>query len=540
MARSSAEAEEFIVFETIDQQRRFAARLVIGGVWLLAPVIAIASALSGGAWLALGLAGVGVASAATIVWRTAGASLTTRMVSGVSLMASISLLVAALSGHAWQIDMHMAYFAALAVLIVYCDWRVIAAATAVVAGHHLLVSYVLPAAVFPGGGDVERVLVHAVILLIEAGVLIWVGANLARMFARSEEMLSAASQARERAEGATADAQAARAGEAQAASERESVQRGTEAEARQVVGALAKALGALAVGDVTHRIGETFPEQYGQLKRDFNAAAEQLQSTLASIVGVNGRVRSSVGEIASASMHLSQRTENQAATLEETAAALDEITATVRRTAVGARQAREVVGAARAHAQDSGVVVESAVSAMTNIEESSRQIGQIVGVIDEIAFQTNLLALNAGVEAARAGEAGRGFAVVASEVRALAQRSAEAAKEIKVLISTSTGQVADGVRLVGQTGEVLNRIVTEVSAVNEAIAEIALSAEEQASSLQQVNTAMNALDGVTQQNAAMVEEATAATQTLSGDTERMTQLVSHFQVGDAAPARRAA
>jgi len=526
------------LFDTIDQQRAFAARLVIGGVWLLAPVIAIAAALVGGAWLALGVAGVGVATAATVIWRVAGAGLATRMVSGVSLMASISLLVAALGGHAWQIDMHMAYFAGLAVLIVYCDWRVIAAATAVVAVHHLLLSFVLPAAVFPGGGDIERVLIHAVILLIEAGVLIWVGANLVSMFARSSETLEAASQARERAERATGDAESARAGEAQAASQREAAQQATETEARTVVAALADALGALAGGDVTHRIDQAFPDQYGQLKRDFNAAAEQLQTTLTSIVDVNHRVRSSAGEIASASNHLSQRTENQAATLEETAAALDEITATVRRTAQGAKQARDVVGAARQQAQGSGEVVESAVNAMTNIEESSRQISQIIGVIDEIAFQTNLLALNAGVEAARAGEAGKGFAVVASEVRALAQRSAEAAKEIKTLISTSAGQVEDGVRLVGQTGEALNRIVAEVSAVSEVIAEITSSAEEQAVSLQQVNTAMNALDNVTQQNAAMVEEATAATQALSGDAEKLTQLVAHFQVGGAfAPAR---
>ncbi len=534
------------MFDTIDQQRSFATRLVVAGVWLLCPIIALASALTGGAWMALGLASLGVAGATTLVWRMAGGALATRMVSGVSLMASISLLVAALSGSPWQIDMHMAYFAGLAVLIVYCDWRVVTAATLVVAAHHLLVSYLLPAAVFPGAGDIRRVLIHAVILLIEAGVLIWVGSNLVRMFDRAAQALDSANAARQRAEDATAEAQAARVGETRAATERQAVQGAVEAEARLVVGALAKALGALAAGDVTHRIADAFPEQYGQLKRDFNAAAEQLQSTLGSIVGVNARVRASVGEIASASIHLSQRTETQAATLEETAAALDEITSTVRRTAASARQARDMVGATQAHAQASGEVMGAAVTAMTNIEESSRQITQIIGVIDEIAFQTNLLALNAGVEAARAGEAGRGFAVVASEVRALAQRSAQAAKEIKALISTSTDQVSDGVRLVGQTGEVLDRIVGEVSAVTAVIAEITTSSEDQASSLLQVNTAMNALDGVTQQNAAMVEEATAATQTLSGDTERLTKLVAHFQVGEpqagtAAPsARRAA
>ncbi len=531
------------MFETIGQQRRFADRLVVMGLWALAPLIAGAAAFTGGAWLLLGLAGAGVASGATLVRKVVGEGPAVRVTAGVSLMASVSLLVGAFSGHPWQIDMHMAYFAALAVLIIYCDWRVIAAATSLVAAHHLLLSFILPAAVFPGGGDIERVLIHAAILLVEAGVLIWVGANLVRMFERSAEMLAAASQARERAERAVAEAEAARAGESQAAVEREAIQRAAEADARTVVGQLATALGALAGGDVAHRIDAAFPDQYAQLKRDFNAAAEQLSSTLASIVELNTRVRSSAGEIAAASGQLSQRTENQAATLEQTAAALDEITSTVRRTAAGARQARDVVAAARANAEDSGQVVHSAVSAMTNIEASSRQINQIIGVIDEIAFQTNLLALNAGVEAARAGEAGKGFAVVASEVRALAQRSADAAKEIKSLISTSTDQVADGVRLVGLTGEALNRIVAEVSDLNAAIAEITLSAEEQATSLQQVNTAVNALDSVTQQNAAMVEEATAATQALSQDTDRLAALVAQFHLRRSAPTssqRRAA
>jgi len=533
------------VFETIDQQRSFADRLVVCGVWLLAPVVGVAAALSGGAWLALGIAAVGIATAATIVWRITGGGLATRLVTAVSLMASISLLVAALAGHPWQIDMHMAYFAALAVLIVYCDWRVIAAATAVVATHHLLVSYALPAAVFPGGGQIGRVLVHAVILLFEAGVLIWAGANISSMFTRSAKVLETAHEARERAETATGDAQSARAGEAKAAEERQRVQRAAEAQAGVVVGELAQALGRLAEGDVTHRIGADFPDHYAQLKRDFNAAADQLQSTLRSIVEVNHRVRSSIGEISGASHDLSRRTEQQAATLEETAAALDEITVTVRRTAEGATQSRDLVGKARERAEHSGEVVQAAVDAMTSIEASSQQISQIIGVIDEIAFQTNLLALNAGVEAARAGDAGRGFAVVASEVRALAQRSAEAAKEIKALISTSADQVERGVGLVGRTGEALSGIATQVAEINGLIGEIATAAADQASSLQEVNGAVNGLDGVTQQNAAMVEEATAATQSLASEVEKLTQLVGRFQVGEttapvAARARRRA
>jgi methyl-accepting chemotaxis protein len=248
-------------------------------------------------------------------------------------------------------------------------------------------------------------------------------------------------------------------------------------------------------------------------------------------------------EIASASSDLSRRTEQQAASLEETAAALDEITATVRRSAEGAKRAFSAASEARADAHRSGEVVGEAVSAMDAIESSSRQITQIIGVIDEIAFQTNLLALNAGVEAARAGDAGRGFAVVAQEVRALAQRSAEAAKEIKTLIATSSAQVGRGVKLVAQTGEALAEIANKVAQIDGLISEIASSSQEQAVGLAQVNIAVNQMDQVTQQNAGMVEEATAAAANLSSESRELTRLVGQFRTrSDASQAlsRRAA
>jgi methyl-accepting chemotaxis protein len=248
-------------------------------------------------------------------------------------------------------------------------------------------------------------------------------------------------------------------------------------------------------------------------------------------------------QIATASNDLSRRTEQQASSLEETAAALDEITATVRKAAEGATHARKVVADTKVDAEKSGEVVRKAVDAMGSIEKSSQQIGQIIGVIDEIAFQTNLLALNAGVEAARAGDAGRGFAVVASEVRALAQRSAEAAKEIKALISTSTQQVSEGVQLVAETGNSLERIMSKVAEINTVVSDIAAGAQEQATGLQQVNTAVNEMDKVTQQNAAMAEEATAAGRSLAVEAEQLAGLVGQFRLGNVAelqPARRAA
>ncbi len=313
-----------------------------------------------------------------------------------------------------------------------------------------------------------------------------------------------------------------------------------EAAAQQahVVELVASGLSRLSGGDLAHRIDEAFPADYERLRADFNGAMTRLQDTMRSVAASASAIRSGTGEISAASDDLSRRTEQQAASLEETAAALDEITATVRRTAEGARHARAVVGGARTGAERSGLVVRQAVDAMAGIEKSSREIGQIIGVIDEIAFQTNLLALNAGVEAARAGDAGRGFAVVASEVRALAQRSAEAAKEIKALISTSGVQVQQGVAYVGQTGEALVAIVRQVAEIDGIVGEIASSAQEQATGLDQVNTAVNQMDQVTQQNAAMVEESTAASRALAQETGELGRLIGVFRLGGEAPEAR--
>ena len=306
---------------------------------------------------------------------------------------------------------------------------------------------------------------------------------------------------------------------------------------------VAHGLTELSDNNLEYRIRTEFTGAFAKLKTDFNSAVQTLQDAMRLIATNSNGMQTGSREISQAADDLSRRTEQQAATLEETAAALDEITATVRKTAEGATQANAVVSGARGEAEKSGEVVRQAVVAMSEIEQSAQKISQIIGVIDEIAFQTNLLALNAGVEAARAGDAGKGFAVVASEVRALAQRSAEAAKEIKALISASSQQVAQGVDLVGQTGQALQRIVSRVSEMTSLVADISASAQEQSAGLSQVNSAMNQMDQVTQQNAAMVEQSTAASHALVQEANDLAQLVARFRTGAegvAQPPRRPA
>jgi methyl-accepting chemotaxis protein len=325
--------------------------------------------------------------------------------------------------------------------------------------------------------------------------------------------------------------------------ERLDMQRRAEEEANerlnQATGALASGLKSLAAGDLLCEIDVPFAQQFEPLRRDFNASVQQLRDALEGVGQAARMVRDGSSEISQASDNLSKRTEQQAASLEETAAALEEVTANVQATSKRASEARDLVRGARSRAETSSAVVSNAVTAMGKIEHSSKQISQIIGVIDEIAFQTNLLALNAGVEAARAGEAGKGFAVVAQEVRELAQRSANAAKEIKALIGNSETAVAEGVRLVSDTGEGLSAIAEVVQAINAHMDAIAVAAQEQASGLGEINTAVNHMDQATQQNAAMVEEMNAAGAGLAQESARLGDLMSTFKIGAAGSASQA-
>ena len=335
-----------------------------------------------------------------------------------------------------------------------------------------------------------------------------------------------------------------------AAEEERARNEATRAEAarqvQRVVTGLGSGLERLAKGDLTYRITDEFVDEYKKVQEDFNAAIEQLQDTIKNIALSSNEVSNAASEISASTTNLSQRTEEQAASLEQTSASMEEMSATVKKNAENAQQANQFANETAAVADRGGAVVAEAVNAMSRIEESSRKISDIISVIDEIARQTNLLALNAAVEAARAGEAGRGFAVVASEVRSLAQRSSQAAKDIKDLITSSSGQVQEGVELVNKAGASLNEIVESIKKVAQIVADIAVASNQQATGIDQINTALNQMDEVTQQNSALVEENAATAKTLEHQSGAMSSSVGTFKLkgmesgGLAAPSQVAA
>ncbi|MBY6057730.1 methyl-accepting chemotaxis protein [Leisingera daeponensis] len=306
-------------------------------------------------------------------------------------------------------------------------------------------------------------------------------------------------------------------------------------EGEAVIERLRGALQRLAAGDFSDQITEQFGGEYEPLRVNYNETVARLNGLLSQVVQAGGRLQSQADGIRAASEDLSNRTESQAATLEQTAAALEQMTASVNSSARNAQEVQGAVEAARADVERSGEVVEGAIAAMNEIETSSNQISQIIGVIDDIAFQTNLLALNAGVEAARAGEVGRGFAVVASEVRALAQRSSDAAMEIKTLISASSAHVKDGVQKVDGAGRALDTVVSQVGRITELVAGISRQSAEQAQGLGEINIGVSQLDTVTQQNASMVEETGSAIRAMSGETVELNRMVGQFVLLDGKP-----
>ncbi len=547
--------------------RDLAARRIALASWLLVPVAPLTAWLAGNGPVAVALASTLFAVLGNLGGRAR--SDVGRIAVGLALTGQAIAITASLAGHPWQLDSHMLFFALLAVTMAMSDAKVIVASAAAIAVHHLALSIALPALLYPSADlmlNIERTVLHGAIVVVEAAVL-WLAIRHGnRMDAASvaiQEQLRAASteaqdalaraedsaratetalaearQSSDAAESARATAEAetekARAADLQA---RETETRERDARARieaeqvKVVEALREGLRKLSNRDLSASIDEAFAAQYEDLRQDFNSAVKGLREAIDTVLDNAGAIMNDAKEISGASEDLARRTETQAATLEQTTASISQISTGVRESAEGARRANEVVRGAHSDAESSGQVVQQAVSAMSEIETSSEQITKIISVIDDIAFQTNLLALNAGVEAARAGDAGRGFAVVASEVRALAQRSSDAAREINTLISTSGEHVNRGVSLVGQAGDALKKMMASVSDIADHVSAIASSAEEQSTSIGEINTAMLQLDQVTQQNAAMFEETSAASQALTAEAERLNETMARFQTG---------
>ncbi|WP_421838215.1 methyl-accepting chemotaxis protein [Novosphingobium sp.] len=433
----------------------------------------------------------------------------TRLAMGSAVAAFPMILLYQWSGQPYMVDIHMTFFAALAMLAAMADWRPVILAAALTAVHHLLANFLAPGIVWTGGPAFFRVLFHTVVVVAETGALVVLCEQVARHIQHQGEIRAQA----ERAEAVAA------ADRSRAASEQ-----------NDVIGAIASRLEALARGDLALRITEPFPPAYEALRTSFNKAAADLDQLLGRVTAAAHQIATGSSEIRSASDDLARRTEAQASAIAANSEATTTLASGIRTTAARAEAVSRTTAEAQANAATGGAVVERAIAAMTAIEQSSSEIAQIVSIIDGIAFQTNLLALNAGVEAARAGEAGKGFAVVATEVRALAQRSADAAQEIKDLIGASSAQVGTGVELVGETGTVLRTIVERVSEISGAISSIASESAGQVEALGSVGASFNRIDQVTQQNAAMVEESNAAAHSLLREAETLQDLVARFRL----------
>ena len=521
----------------LNEIRRMASVFVVALMWVdVALILARAWSATEASGAVLAAGSLLVAATATAIWAVDRIGQTTRFVSGASHAALVALLVYGFTGSPLQIDMHMYFFASLAVLAMWVDWRPIFTFTAVTAVHHLVLYVAMPAAVFPGESEFTRVLLHAVILLLEAGMLFMITRIVARALNESEAALAESLAARQQAADFSHEAE-----EARAAKEHEQQQYAAARaeEARQMQAAVAElgtGLNRLAEGDLTVSLTQPFVGELDHLRIDFNVSVEKLSKILKQIQGSANSMDESAAEIRSASNDLLKRTEQQAAALQETSNAFEDVATSVRLASTKAEEASRIAATASSSTTRSRGVVTNAVEAMNRIQDASNEISQITDLIDGITFQTNLLALNAGVEAARAGEAGKGFAVVAQEVRALAQRASGAATDIRKLIEKSGAEVSEGVNLVNAAGESLEEISEQVALINDTIGAIATASRTQAESLGEIKASVNQIDKITQMNAAMVEENTAVTHRLAGEASGLSELVRQFRLGAARPA----
>ncbi|MGB2202396.1 MAG: methyl-accepting chemotaxis protein [Pseudooceanicola atlanticus] len=494
---------------------------------------------------------------------------TSRMIVAQALTGQCITLNAALMGHPLQIDMHMVYFAALAAMVMMSGLRALFVAAGTIAVHHLVLSFAMPALVYPSTDmlfNVERTAIHAVIVIMETAALSFAISTrlrlnrqakaqrreLARAISETEDALNRAEAEKTRAETALAEAQAARnaadaarkdAETALAEARRQSeIAREAEEKDRALRDSHAQELvlltdifrdrlQQLAAGELGVRIGDDLPQDYDDLRSYFNNAATRLEDAITDVRGQSDAIRNLASDLTEAGGKLADRSERQATTLAQITEALTQLDRATQDVATDTGDAQRLMNDASSEAESGATVMARAVEAMDALEVRSNEVSKIIGVIEDIAFQTNLLALNAGVEAARAGDAGRGFAVVATEVRALAQRSSEAAKEIDTLIKTSTTQVGECVALVRETGQALDGIQGGVNSITQRFDKIVTSTRAQSKGLSNVTSAITDLESLTQKNLGIFQETQAANTVLDRHAGELDALVRRFQVG---------
>lgn len=435
----------------------------------------------------------------------------TRIILGATLPIYPAALLFIMGGHPWQIDVHMAFFALLAMLVGLCDWKAILAGTTIVALHHLILNFYGPVYVFGSESEFTRVLLHAVILVVEAGALILI----------SNQLVALISAVRTESDAAMAALQLS-----QEAQEQKNLM---QAKQSAVVESLRTALSHVAQGDLTAHIDEEFDETYESLRGDFNNATEKLRSMFRTLIGAIGGIKSGADKIDLSATDLAKRSNLQAEALEKTAHSTKTIVSTVENMAANMQRSSELFDLTYARSNDGKAIVQQTVEAMGHIQQSSTQISGVISLIDEIAFKTNLLALNAGVEAARAGESGKGFAVVAGEVRSLAEQAANAATEIADLILASGKQVKLGVSLVEKTGTTLTEILQEFEEIREIINQTYASTRDQTGHLQEIDREVVSMDKMTQQSVVLAENSVDSVKKLVSALETLSDMSAHFR-----------
>jgi methyl-accepting chemotaxis protein len=474
----------------LDALRETASKTLIALLWLHVPVAA-AIGMARGGWMLPTLFTVILAGAATASWKMTGNGLSTRLVTAVAVMGGVSVFTYQMAGHAWQIDMHMYFFAALACLVAYCDYRAVIAGTVAVALHHLALNFLVPAAIFPGGGDLGRVVLHAVVLVMEAGVLVWLAHQLERLFATTEIK--------------TAEAEAALAAEARANAERGEAERRAKLESDAALRGLADAF-EQKIGHIVEAVAVAASEMQGMSSSMSSNSAETARQTEAA-AAASTQASLNVGTVASAT---------------------EELSASIREIAHQAARSAEVTGKAAEEARRTNSVVEGLAS-------GTLKIGEVVTLIQNIASQTNLLALNATIEAARAGEHGRGFAVVASEVKALANQTAQATEEISAQVQSiqaATNEAVTAIQGIGGTiaeiNDISNAIAAAVEEQGAATGEISGNVQQAANGTAEVNDNIVGVARASSEAGAAASKLLGAANGLSSQSERLRSEVDSF------------